>query len=197
LGAVSGGQPVVQHLWTERSNSDRGRPQRLGLDETGDQHQVQRTRRALQQVRRTGGEQSGRSFRREDRQPTGLDWSTPNSGVLVINEFGYRKEAAPGQLATWLRAAPIINTSRFVDFEFGGRSTGNYAAYVLADQQLTQLAPVAGQAARGWYAGVSAMYAPPDLNRFSQYYEARLYGIGASAVPAKRYGIRGCFSKCL
>ena len=110
--------------------------------------------------------------------PTGLNWSTPNSGVLVINEFGYRKEAAPGQLATWVRAAPIVNTSRYVDFEFGGRNTGNYAGYVLADQQFVQLAPVEGQAARGWYAGVSAMYAPPEFNRISQYYELRLYGIG-------------------
>jgi porin len=110
--------------------------------------------------------------------PTGLNWSTPNSGFLVINEFGYQKVAAPGQLATWVRAAPILNTSRYVDFEFGGRNTGNYAGYVLADQQFVQLAPVEGQAARGWYAGVSAMYAPPELNRFSQYYELRLYGIG-------------------
>ena len=53
--------------------------------------------------------------------PTGLKWSTPNSGVLVINEFGYRTEAAPGQLATWVRAAPMFNTSRYVDFAFGGR----------------------------------------------------------------------------
>jgi porin len=110
--------------------------------------------------------------------PTGLNWSTPNSGVLVINEFGYRKEASPGQLATWVRAAPIVNTSRYVDFEFGGRNSGNYAAYVLADQQFVQLAPVEGQAARGWYAGVTAMYAPPEFNRSSQYYELRLYGIG-------------------
>jgi porin len=110
--------------------------------------------------------------------PTGLNWSTPNSGFLVINEFGYQKVAAPGQLATWVRAAPILNTSRYVDFEFGGRNTGNYAGYVLADQQFVQLAPVEGQAARGWYAGVSAMYAPPEFNRFSQYYELRLYGIG-------------------
>jgi porin len=110
--------------------------------------------------------------------PTGLDWSTPNSGVLAIDEVGYRKEAAPGQLATWVRAAGIVNNSRYVDFEFGGRNTGNYAAYVLADRQFVQLAPVAGQAARGWYAGVTAMYAPPEYNRFSQYYELRLYGIG-------------------
>ena len=96
----------------------------------------------------------------------------------MINEFGYRKEAAPGQLATWVRAAPMFNTSRYIDFAFGGRSTGNYAAYFLADQQIVQLAPMAGQAARGVYAGVTAMYAPPEFNRFSQYYELRLYGIG-------------------
>ena len=110
--------------------------------------------------------------------PTNLKWSTPNSGVLVINEFGYRTEAAPGQLATWVRAAPMFNTSRYTDFAFGGRGTGNYAAYFLADQQIIQLAPTAGQAARGVYAGVTAMYAPPEFNRFSQYYELRFYGIG-------------------
>jgi porin len=110
--------------------------------------------------------------------PTGLDWSTPNSGVLVINEFGYRKEAAPGQLATWVRAAPMFNTSQYVDFAFGGRRTGDYAAYFLADQQFAQLAPAPGQAARGIYAGVTAMYAPAEFNRVSQYYELRSYGIG-------------------
>jgi porin len=110
--------------------------------------------------------------------PTNLKWSTPNSGVLVINEFGYRTEAAPGQLATWVRAAPMFNNSRYIDFAFGGRSTGNYAGYFLADQQIIQLAPLAGQAARGVYAGVTAMYAPPEFNRFTQYYELRLYGIG-------------------
>ena len=96
----------------------------------------------------------------------------------MINEFGYRKEAAPGQLATWVRAAPMFNTSRYVDFAFGGRRTGDYAAYFLADQQFVQFAPAPGQAARGIYAGVTAMYAPPEFNRVSQYYELRLYGIG-------------------
>jgi porin len=110
--------------------------------------------------------------------PGGLRWSTPNSRMLVINEVGYRKEAAPGQLATWVRAAPMINTSRYTDFAFGGRNAGNYAGYFLADQQIVQFAPAPGQAARGFYAGVTAMYAPPEFNRFSQYYELRFYGIG-------------------
>ena len=116
--------------------------------------------------------------------PTGLNWSTPNSGVLAINEFGYQKVAFPGQLATWVRAAWIGNTSRYVDFEFGGRGTGNYAAYVLADQQFLQLAPVAGQAARGWYAGVSALYAPPEFNRVSQNLRATPLRDRPSAGPA-------------
>jgi porin len=76
-------------------------------------------------------------------------WSTPNSGVLVINEVGYRKQAAPGQPATWVRASPLFTSSRYIDYAIGGRNTGNYGAYFLADQQFVQLAPVDGQAARG------------------------------------------------
>ena len=53
--------------------------------------------------------------------PTGFEWSTPNTGVLVINELGYRIEAAPGQLMTWVRAAPMFNSSRYTDFALGGR----------------------------------------------------------------------------
>jgi porin len=117
-------------------------------------------------------------FAEKTANPTGLNWSTPNSGVLLINEVGYRKEAAPGPPATWVRAAPLFTTSRYVDYAFGGRSTGNYGVYFLADRQFVQLAPVDGQAARGIYAGVTAMYAPPQFNRFSQFYELRVYGIG-------------------
>jgi porin len=52
--------------------------------------------------------------------PTGLDWSTPNSATLAIDEVGYRREAAPGQLATWVRAAGIVNNSRYVDSNLVG-----------------------------------------------------------------------------
>ena len=136
-------------------------------------------------------------FAEKTANPSGLEWSTPNSGVLVINEVGYRKEAAPGQLATWVRAAPMFNTSRYIDFAVGGRSTGNYGAYFLADHQFVQLAPMAGQAARGVYAGVTAMYAPPEFNRFSQYYELRALWDRPSTVPAKRHAVLGGFPQCL
>ena len=117
-------------------------------------------------------------FAEKTANPTALSFTTPNSGVFLINEVGYRKDATPDQLATWVRAAPMFTSSRYNDFALGGRSTGNYGAYFLADRQLLQVAPVAGQAARGVYAGVGAMYAPPEFNRFSQNYELRLYGIG-------------------
>ena len=48
----------------------------------------------------------------------------------------------------------------------------------MGDQQILQTNPHTGTAAQGVYVGGSAMYAPPELNRFSQYYEARIYGIG-------------------
>jgi len=49
---------------------------------------------------------------------------------------------------------------------------------LLADRQLLQTAPAKGTAAQGIYAGFTVMYAPPALNRFSQYYEGRIYGLG-------------------
>jgi porin len=121
-------------------------------------------------------------FAEKTANPSGLDWSTPNAGFLAINELGYRIQAAPGRPAIWLRAASIVNTSRYVDYETGKRAIGNYAAYLLADRQFVQLS--GGPAARGAYAGFTATYAPPKFNRFSQYYELRCYGIGLlSARP--------------
>ena len=110
--------------------------------------------------------------------PTGLKWSTPNSALLMVNELGYRKEAAPGQLRPGCAPPNVHHQPNTPISLLVGRSNGNYGAYFLADQQFVQLAPVAGQVARGVYAGVSAMYAPPKFNRFSQYYELRAYGIG-------------------
>ena len=94
----------------------------------------------------------------------------------MINEFGYRKEAAPGQLSSWARAAPMFNNSRYTDYEFGGRRTGDYAGYFLSRPTICPVGPVPGQAARGIYGGVTAMYAPAEFNRVSQYYELRFYG---------------------
>ncbi len=116
----------------------------------------------------------------EKRQnPTAASYQVSNSGVFVINEFGYRVPATPGSQQTWVRAAASYTSSNYVNFDRPGqRADHNYGLYLLADRQLLQTAPAKGTAAQGLYAGFSVMYAPPALNRFSQYYEGRLYGLG-------------------
>ena len=111
--------------------------------------------------------------------PTGFRFSVPNGRVLVMDEVGYKNEAAPYTPSTWIRAGAQYNTSKFANFHTGGTTTGVGAAYFLADRELWQVAPQSPFTAyRGIYAGVSAMYAPPENNAFSQYYEGRLYYIG-------------------
>jgi porin len=57
--------------------------------------------------------------------------------------------------------------------------TGAAGLYALADRQLIQTAPDSALTAyRGIYAGATFEYAPARPIAISQYYEARVYGIG-------------------
>ncbi|MDF0516609.1 carbohydrate porin [Bradyrhizobium yuanmingense] len=111
--------------------------------------------------------------------PTGLNWDTTNARILWLDEAGYKNKAAPGTPETWLRAGIGFNTSSFTNLAYPNypRANENSVYYVAADRQLWQ-SDVKGSASRGVYAGFSVMYAPPDLNRISQYYELRLYAKG-------------------
>lgn len=107
----------------------------------------------------------------------------PNSGLFLIDETGYQAAAAPGTLRTWIRAAANYTSSNYREYNSiqgltPKRGDHEYGFFILGDQQILQTSPQNGTAAQGVYIGGSAMYAPPELNRFSQYYEARLYGIG-------------------
>ncbi|MGY4568179.1 carbohydrate porin [Bradyrhizobium sp. USDA 3256] len=111
--------------------------------------------------------------------PTGLNWSTANTGILFVDELGYKSKAAPGVADTWLRAGIGFNNSRYknlADLD-QQRESGNNFHYVAADRQLWQ-SDVEGTPSRGIYGGFSIMGAPPDLNRISRYYELRLYAKG-------------------
>ncbi|MCP3392150.1 carbohydrate porin [Bradyrhizobium sp. CCGB12] len=111
--------------------------------------------------------------------PTGLNWSTTNARILWLNETGYKNKAAPGVPETWLRGGIGYNTSNFKSLAYPNHqlTNGNSVYYVAADRQLWQ-SDVDGLASRGIYGGFSVMYAPPDLNNVSQYYELRLYAKG-------------------
>ncbi|WP_431016667.1 carbohydrate porin [Bradyrhizobium pachyrhizi] len=111
--------------------------------------------------------------------PTGLNWSTANTGILFVDELGYKSKAAPSVADTWLRAGIGFNNSRYknlADLD-QQRESGNNFHYVAADRQLWQ-SDVEGTPSRGIYGGFSIMGAPPDLNRISRYYELRLYAKG-------------------
>lgn len=111
--------------------------------------------------------------------PAAVNWTVPNAGVLYLNEFGYQRDAAPSVPQMWIRAGAAYNTSNYNNKEIPGtRAEGNSFYYLLADRQLWQSVPVRGSAGRGIYAGFSVMYAPPEFNTISQYYEGRLYGKG-------------------
>ncbi len=116
----------------------------------------------------------------EQENPGALDFDVPHAGRLLIEELGYQRPAAPHKAQTWLRAGRLWNNSDFNDFENPGeRRNGNYVNYALADRQLWQKSPdSAASAYRGIYAGLSYMYAPPEMSTFSEYYEARVYAIG-------------------
>jgi porin len=112
------------------------------------------------------------------KNPSGFELTEPGAGLLVINETGYQRPARPGTPQTWVRGGFMYNTSAYHDYRTDGTDT-NHAFYLLGDRQLRQFDPSSPRPAyQGIYAGLSAMYAAPDTNIVSQYYEARLYAFG-------------------
>jgi len=116
----------------------------------------------------------------------GLNFTSPipGTGALFMDEIGYKTKPLPGTLGTWFRAGGMYNTSQFSDLSRltsgGGTKSNVYGFYALLDQQLWQQAPSSPLTAfRGIYLGATAMYTPPETAPFYQYYEGRLYWMGA------------------
>lgn len=118
-----------------------------------------------------------------DRNSTGFRFLVKGDKMLLIDEVGYRRDAAPGKRETWLRAGSMYNTTSYPNSRTGGKDSGNYCAYLLADRQLTGDSPE--HPAAGVYGGATAMVVPRDRNVYTQYYEFRLYRKGTfRARPA-------------
>ena len=105
----------------------------------------------------------------------GLTFAPTGTGAMFINETGYKTAASDSQRYTWIRVGGIYNLAQFRNFS-NGQGTDNWALYALADRQLA----VAdwNHPSRGFYAGASVMYAPPEQNLFSQYYEVGCMNMG-------------------
>jgi porin len=110
------------------------------------------------------------------KNPTGIEFFEEGANAVYLNELGYKVAAGSDRLSTWVRGGAVYNSSLYHDFATGGMSTKS-GFYLLGDQQILQFAPGSAPG-RGLYVGASAMYTPPETSIFSQYYEARLYGVG-------------------
>ena len=122
------------------------------------------------------------------QNPTGVRFTVPNAGVFLIDETGYRVAASPGQMSTWIRAAASYTSSNYVDLVTNLRHDDNFGLYFLADRQILKTGGSNPRSSyQGLYAGFTAMYGPPSVNAFTQYYEARLYGFGL--VPGRPFDL--------
>lgn len=106
--------------------------------------------------------------------PGGFRFHPPGTGLLVIDEIGYNRPSDQGVKSVWFRGGGIYNSTHYTAFD--GRKTDNWAAYAAIDRQFTQTDDA--RPFRGLYAGATVNYAPPAQNFYTQYYEARLYGVG-------------------
>ncbi|MDR5777148.1 MULTISPECIES: carbohydrate porin [unclassified Caballeronia] len=120
--------------------------------------------------------------------PTGFDWHVPHARTMLIDEFGYKTNATPSTLQSWWRVGYIHNNSEFKDFKYGGRGTGEYAWYVMADQQVYRFSTASPY--RGVFAGFSVQKANQEFTAISSTYELRLYAVGPfDSRPQDSYAI--------
>lgn len=99
------------------------------------------------------------------RDGLGLRFSIPGAKALFIDETGFQTQASLGQMSTWIRAGGIYNTTNYINYRTGV-AKNNWAAYIVADRQLTQTD--ARMPFRGLYAGLSFNYAPHGQNLYTQ-----------------------------
>lgn len=120
------------------------------------------------------------------RNPKGWRFLETGARLLTIDEIGYHRHSSAGSKSVFVRATGWFNNSHFQDYRTLslanvmsnsiGKTDNNFAASIAGDFQVTQ--PDKILAFRGWYAGGSAQYAPPQQNAYTQYYEGRFYSIG-------------------
>jgi porin len=114
------------------------------------------------------------------RDAVGLRFLPRGDKMVFIGEAGRKLTASAGTLASWYRAGYIANNTPYKSLRTGQPKTGNYCAYLLADQQFWQ--PQPSRPGRGVFAGGSAMLVPADLDVYRLYYEVRVY----YAAPFRR-----------
>ncbi|EJL30478.1 carbohydrate porin [Novosphingobium sp. AP12] len=97
-----------------------------------------------------------------------------DAGPLFIGEVGIRRAATGQNKQVWVRAGGLYNDSNYTRFD-GAGTASNHSIYAAADFQVTQ--PDLTLPGKGFYVGGSGFWAPDNVNRITQTYEARIYQI--------------------
>lgn len=110
---------------------------------------------------------------------TGLRFDAKDSGLVVINEVGYRIQPATDQKKLWLRFGAVYNDSDFSRIGRVGQTDANYGFYSIVDLQITQ--PDSSLPFRGWYLRANADYSSPTVNSLTSNLGLTLYNVGPFA----------------
>jgi porin len=129
------------------------------------------------------GNPSGFNFSNAHPCVFGICYPSPRE--LFIDEIGYKQEATPDKLFTWVRATGYYsNTSLYNLAANNGSFADTGSVSILADQQIWQLEPGSPFTAyKGIYIGGTFAYNPPNTSIFTQDYEARIYSFGLFGRP--------------
>jgi porin len=95
---------------------------------------------------------------------------------LTFAEVDYQKSQYEIPMALWIRAGYMNNQTKYRNYLTNQYDTKNYAFYLVGDRQITQ--PDEANQRHGLFVGGSAMYSPPNVNKYHEYYEARAYYSG-------------------
>lgn len=106
----------------------------------------------------------------------GLRWKEPHAGTLLINEVGYRVNAANSGRMTWIRGGSVYNKTPYLNYNSGRYNSETWSHYLAATQQLTQ--PDPSQPDRGWYIDGKTNYAPENRNLYMADASLTLFSIG-------------------
>ena len=101
---------------------------------------------------------------------------TKGDRLLTFVEADYQKSQYKDPSALWIRAGYMNNQTKYRNYLTNQYDTKNYAFYLVGDKQITH--PDPANQRHGLFIGGSAMYSPPAVNAFHEYYEARAYYSG-------------------
>ena len=101
---------------------------------------------------------------------------TKGDRLLTFVEVDYQKSQYKDPTALWIRAGYMNNQTKYRNYLTNQYDTKNYAFYLVGDKQITK--PDPANQRHGLFIGGSAMYSPPAVNAFHEYYEARAYYSG-------------------